>query len=350
MNGEQILSADNMFRTWVVDVKSLLRTGENNLRIYFHAVFKINVPKWENAEFRLDAPANNDQSDVQISMYSRKAGYHYGWDWGPRLVTAGVWRPVLIRSWDAGRIAGVQVFQADVSPEKADLDVHARLNITKRQVYQVEAFINGKEAAKSIMYLDAGKQTEKLPIQIKNPKLWWTHDLGDQPLYDIKVKLLDSHTVLDEQTVRIGVRSIEFVREPDEYGKSFFFKLNGKPVYIKGANYIPQDNFQNRVTPERYESLMTDAVKANMNMLRVWAAAFTKKTSFMSFAMKKDCWCGRISCLPAPCIPATKLFLKMCGMKCWIMSGACAIMPVSPCGAATMRIRSAGKAGAGRRI
>ena len=287
LNEEKILSADNMFRTWSADVKELLNKGENTLRIYFHSVFKINVPKWESAEFRLIAPDNNDQSDVQISMYSRKAGYHFGWDWGPRLVTAGIWRPVVIRAWDTARLEEIQVFQQDLNEQRANLNVQAALNVQRQGGYTLKVFLDGKPAAEKALDLKPGMHQVDLPIVIHNPELWWTHDLGDQPLYDIQVQFSGARKSLDDKAVKVGVRDLEFVQETDEYGTSFYFKLNGEPLYIKGANYIPQDNFQNRVTPERYDKLLNDAVRANMNMLRIWGGGIYEEDVFYQLCDEK---------------------------------------------------------------
>jgi len=100
LNDSLILKTDNMHREWVVDCKTLLHNGNNSLRIYFSSVFKINIPKYLAAPLKLQAWLNNDQSDIWLSVYTRKAGYQFGWDWGPRLITCGIWRPVFIESWN----------------------------------------------------------------------------------------------------------------------------------------------------------------------------------------------------------------------------------------------------------
>jgi beta-mannosidase len=287
LNNSKILSADNMFRTWTVDVKSKLKAGQNELRLYFHNVFKVNRPKYDSAEFRLQAFSNNDQADVRLNLYSRKAGFHYGWDWGPRLITAGIWRPIKLKSWSHFKIDDVYYRQSSVSTQSADIAAEFEVSSTIETTAAVAISHEGNVLASKEVKLNPGKNKVVLPFTIKNPKLWWTNGLGDQSLYTFETTFKSENGVVDLSRKRVGIRSLEIVREDDNLGKSLYVKLNGVPVFMKGANYIPQDNFQNRVTKDRYEHILGSAKAANMNMIRVWGGGVYEEDMFYDFCDEK---------------------------------------------------------------
>lgn len=285
LNGEQILVADNMFREWQVDVKELLKNGENELRILFKSPVKTGLEKYDANGFVYPG-AENDQAErgqvedgKRVSIYTRKAGYHYGWDWGPRLVTSGIWRPVSLKAWDEARIENLQIVQNEVSEEKA----------TFTAVFEVEAEKRGKAVltvknddtvlASAEIQLQEGIEKYEVDFEIQSPKLWWTNGLGEAHLYNITGELQAGERKISEKT-RIGVRTIELVREEDEHGTSFYFKLNGHPVFMKGANIIPNDMFIPRVTDENYRTMIETTKNSNMNMLRVWGGGIYEEDIF----------------------------------------------------------------------
>lgn len=285
LNDSLILKADNMFREWEVDVKGILKKGDNKLRVYFHSPVKIDMPKWEKLPYQLKS--NNDQSenggllDRKIGIFARKAGYHYGWDWGPRLVTSGIWRPVYLEAWNDVKIENVQLIQNNVNSSSAKLssvvEVVSDENVSGA-VVSVKA--DGKVVSKKTVNLVKGMNKVSLDYTIKNPKLWWTNGLGDPYLYDFTTTVTMSDGTQDSVDDRIGIRSLRVVADKDEAGTTLYFELNGKPVFMKGANYIPSDNFLPRVTDEKYERTILDAKNANMNMLRVWGGGIYENDIF----------------------------------------------------------------------
>lgn len=285
LNDSLILKADNMFREWEVDVKGILKKGDNKLRVYFHSPVKIDMPKWEKLPYQLKS--NNDQSenggllDRKIGIFARKAGYHYGWDWGPRLVTSGIWRPVYLEAWNDVKIENVQLIQNNVNSSSAKLssvvEVVSDKNVSGA-VVSVKA--DGKVVSKKTVNLVKGMNKVSLDYTIKNPKLWWTNGLGDPYLYDFTTTVTMSDGTQDSVDDRIGIRSLRVVADKDEAGTTLYFELNGKPVFMKGANYIPSDNFLPRVTDEKYERTILDAKNANMNMLRVWGGGIYENDIF----------------------------------------------------------------------
>ncbi|MCF8262496.1 MAG: hypothetical protein K9J12_17100 [Melioribacteraceae bacterium] len=270
LNGELILQANNMFRVWEIDCKNLLKPSDNELKILFKNIFDETIPKWENADYPLMAYANNDQADTMIVMYTRKAQFHNGWDWGPRLITAGIWKPVYIKAWDSFKIDDVQIIQENVNEQRAEINSIVELESDSKQEIELCLLIDGKETNCGKHLLEEGKNFIKVKTSIENPNLWWSNGLGGQYLYNFEFKAKNADGLVDIKKENIGIRSLKVVREGDQFGTSFFVELNGVPVFMKGANYIPQDNFENRVSREDIEFIVKSAAEANMNMLRVW--------------------------------------------------------------------------------
>lgn len=288
LNDKKILETDNMFRQWRADVTDLLQPGDNKLKIYFHSPIKIDMPKWEKQpnQYR----ASNDQSenggvfDRKLSVFARKAGYHYGWDWGPRLVTSGIWRPVYLHGWSDALIRNVNVRQKNVTKKNAHISNVVEIE-SDRDIDGAILKVTGKEDGKVYSTkkcsLSKGINRIALDFDIKNPRLWCCNGLGEPNLYTFTTTLSDADGVIGEKDVRVGLRSVEVVTDPDSNGHmQFFFKLNGVPVFAKGTNYIPQDNFLPTVSDERYFNTLKDAVDANMNMIRVWGGGIYENDIF----------------------------------------------------------------------
>ena len=277
LNEKKILEANNMFREWKTSIKPDLKPGENVLKIYFHSPIKVDIPKWDALPYQYEA--GNDQSEnggvfnKKVSVFARKAGYHYRWDWGPRLVTSGIWRPVYVEAWDNARINDVFIRQPEVSKSRASLigevEILADKEIDQANVTITEA-ASGRVLAGQTVSLQKGINKISLPFSIKSPKLWWSNGLGEPHLYSFRTDLTVNNQTSDAWTEEVGLRSLKIINRPDKDGKTFYVELNGIPVFAKGANYIPQDNFLPRVTPGQYEKTILDAANANMNMLRIW--------------------------------------------------------------------------------
>ncbi len=294
LNDSLILKADNMFREWKSDISGLLKEGKNEIRIYFHSPIKIGLEKLEKNGYPL--PAANDYSEIggmgdkRVSIFTRKAPYHFGWDWGPRFVTSGIWRPVELQGWDEARIEDLFIRQDFITREQAEItalitvysdkDMPAMLSISDNDLKQV---LGTRE-----VQLKKGSNTYDIPVKISNPQLWWSNGLGEQKLYNFRGSLLMGNTLIDSRLVKTGLRDIKLIRKKDVdgQGESFYFQLNGVPVFMKGANYIPNDAFLPRVTPERYEDVVKRAVDANMNMLRIWGGGVYENDVFYDLCDK----------------------------------------------------------------
>lgn len=292
LNGKKILSADNMFREWKADVRSLLKARGNELQVYLHSPIKIAMPKWEAYPYQYRS--SNDQSenggllDRKVGVFVRKAGYHFGWDWGPRLVVSGIWRPVTLEAWDDARINNVFYNQKSVTARRADVDVTVEV-LADKDVEATVSVINRTDhrtECRKVIRLRKGMNKVPVTFSLKKPRLWWTNGLGEPFLYDFATTLQLNGETADVAEEKLGIRSLKIVTTPDEYGESFYFELNGKPVFAKGSNYIPCDNFLTRVTDSIYEKTIRDAVSANMNMLRVWGGGIYENDIFYDLCDK----------------------------------------------------------------
>ena len=286
LNDTLILSANNMFREWRIDCKKLARRIGNTLSIRFRNVFDENLLKYKNAPFRLQAFDNNDQAETKISMYSRKAQFHYGWDWGPRLITCGIWRPIYLEAWSDFRIRNVHIQQRNVSATGADMISVVEIVSNSDQQATISATMDNAVLSQKTVQLKKGKNSLTLEGHLSSPTLWWTNGLGSHYLYKYSLEVKNGRGTTDALSQNIGVRSLEVIREKDASGRSMYIRLNGVPVFMKGANYIPQDNFQDRVTKERYEHIIRSASDANMNMLRVWGGGIYEDDLFYDLCDK----------------------------------------------------------------
>ena len=272
VNDSLVLESNNMFRTWAVDVKKHLQPGANKLHIYFESPVKKVEADWKNLGYELPGG---------IRTMTRKAQFHYGWDWGPRFVGCGILQKPALRAWDDLLFEDVFVTTLTYTPEKARMvaRIRYRSDISGPATF---SFREGKRKSIENRQLQVGVHEDTVTYDVDNPKLWWCVGLGEPHLYDFTIQLQRNGGILDVATARVGIRTVELVqdKDPDGKGESFYFKLNGVPVFAKGANYIPQDIFQDRVEPKHYKKLIEDVLAANMNMLRVWGGGIYEDDLF----------------------------------------------------------------------
>jgi beta-mannosidase len=267
LNGQRLGSAENMFCRYRWDVRAALRTGENELRILFRSAVRY------AAERHSQRPLPDVNDPLPGAPYLRKAPSHFGWDWGPRLPAIGIWRELRLEGYGTARFddlhlrqrhaAGQVTLTATITTEhwgQEPLRAALRLTAPNGQVQTAEAA------------LDAERQAIELPIE--RPQLWWPHGYGAQPLYQVEVVLLSGETILDRCSYQIGLRTIELRQEPDQWGRSFTFVVNGVPIFAKGSNWIPADSFPTRISHAQLDHLISSAIAANHNMLRIWGGGY----------------------------------------------------------------------------
>jgi beta-mannosidase len=268
LNGRPVLSADNMFRTWRVDVPDAAWTESNVLEVTFRS------PTAEGA-LRASRHAwpipHQEPDETRTRAFTRKAAYHFGWDWGPRYVTSGIWRPVRLEAWSGARIRNVHVTDPVFEADHADVELHIEVESSEAASARVGAR-SPSEAFESILArvdLDEGLDTVVLSLRIPRAERWWPAGLGEPHLYEVDLDVVLG-TAWDHQRHRFGLRSLELVTEADSLGESFAFRVNGREFFARGANLVPPDHFTPRADSAGYAELLDDVVAANMNMVRVW--------------------------------------------------------------------------------
>ena len=277
LNNIKVLSANNMFHPWSANVKDVIKDGMNNLEIHFRSPLKEVSGQMNSIDYSL--PADNDQAG-KTSPYTRKAPYHYGWDWGPCLVTSGIWKEVELIGWEDWYVDQLQIKNKNVSKDTAELEVELTVlsDISEDISVCVRESLSGKDF-KKIFRMEPGENDLFFTISIDNPDLWWPVGHGDQILHEffltIETKEREEH-----HERRLGIRDVKIRRDKDEKGESFEIHVNGMPIYSKGANWIPADYFVERLTRDDYKRLLNDAIRANMNTLRIWGGGIYEPDHF----------------------------------------------------------------------
>jgi beta-mannosidase len=283
LNGEKLGEHHNMFREASFDVSDRVRRGQNTLAVLFDR------PLDHVGEGHPDQWGRNPER-----VFMRKAQFGFGWDWGPRLPTVGIWRPVELRRECCATIDGVHFYTLDIDPaaERAVVAVQVEAEQFASDT-PLEAAISlgspdeGPVASSSLVLEGEGpNRAGTAYVTVERPRFWWTHDLGEPVLYDLSVELLQEGDVLGHHDSRVGIRMLELDQSPDpeEPGTRYFrFVLNGVPIFARGADWIPPDSFVGAITRGRYESLISAARDANMNMLRVWGGGIYEHEDFYDF-------------------------------------------------------------------
>ncbi|MEM9955760.1 MAG: glycoside hydrolase family 2 protein [Chloroflexota bacterium] len=278
INGINVASTDNMFRTYEFDVKRVVRAGDNLIEITFRAP----MPYLRQMDAENRAMVGwVDEARLNTGGWLRKQPSNFGWDWGPKLPTVGIWRGIELLGVEQGRITDVELIQ---SHKDTVVNVTVRISVQPRQRETVTAVI--ALARDGMTITDMRRITFDgdlidATFTIKNPMYWYPNGMGDQPLYEVLIGLLDRElNQLDYHAMRFGIRTIELDRHEDAWGESFQFVVNGEPVFIKGANWIPAKPFPSAVTYNDYKHLLQMAKDANINMLRVWGGGIYESNEF----------------------------------------------------------------------
>jgi beta-mannosidase len=288
VNDQSVLHADNMFRRWRVPVKSLLKAGPNTLRVVFRSPIESMIPKVKALPYILPSVTTNNtgnEENVATAPYTRKAGYQYGWDWGPRYVTEGIWQPIRVETWDALRVENFHIQQETINKDVAAVSAEFTIEASRNTPAAIE-ITYGQLAGtpfpviRQVQQLIPGTNRISVPIHIANPKLWYPNGYGAQDRYQFSAVIRLGKDVAANAALKTGLRSIELRREVTKTGKSFAFVVNGIPVFAKGADVIPFDSFPNRVTPEIHRQILQSARDAHMNMVRAWGGGYYESDDF----------------------------------------------------------------------
>ncbi|MDI3321913.1 beta-mannosidase [Pinibacter soli] len=275
LNGKLFMSANNMFRVWKADAKNFLKASGNELIIKFRSAQNF-VDSTENANYPLRLPEND-------RVYARKAQYHFGWDWGPKFTTCGIWRPVKIVSWNDVKVNNIQITTPEITAANAVVKavINIQSDVAKTVNINASPYINNRSVT-----LQQGENNIELSFNIAKPVLWWSNGLGEPHLYSLAFTFSDGNKVFQQKNETFGVRTVHLIQKPDAAGKSFYIELNGVPVFLKGGNYIPQSPFLTAKKYDDYAKLINDAKTANFNALRVWGGGTYEEDMFYDLCDK----------------------------------------------------------------
>src|SRR5690625_2925712 len=249
LNNVEVASTNNMHRIYEFDVKQLLKIGTNEIKVILRS--PVNYIKQKQEEQQLTGVDHA----IEGYPYLRKAHSMFGWDWGPKIPDFGIWRDISIVGWNVGRIDNVYMIQ-NHRENQVDLHVNTVLEKWSDEDIELEISVTDPNGIQEVKNVTTSDLKESVLFTIDQPELWWPNGYGEQPLYDVKVKAKVNHQEMDHKTYRIGLRTIEVKHEPDQWGKSFEFHVNGISLFAKGANYIPEDSLLPRTSSERTEQLI----------------------------------------------------------------------------------------------
>ena len=275
LNGEKLLFADNQFRTWKKWVGRYLKEKDNLLEVHFIPYDSTQLALYEQTSPKLP----------EKYAVSRKAPYQHGWDWAPKYKNIGIWKPVklVFRNWNEAWLENAYVVTEAADADSANLlfFFYAYSDLY-RALVDVELVVNQQKKYNFECELREGSQGIFLPVTIDNPSLWWPNGMGEQPLYDFEVRLLKDGKLLDSKSFKSGIRTFEMVDEPDSVGRAFYFKVNGVPMYAKGANYVPEEMIETWTDKDKTLKLLQEAKSAHFNMLRVWGGGVYPSDDFFN--------------------------------------------------------------------
>lgn len=280
LNDSLLFRSDNMFVPWIAEGKRFIRKGQNQLRVELKSPVTIASEKLKKYPHALPA---GDPANPKISPFIRKAGYHFGWDWSPRFLTMGIWKPVKMVAHDQVFIRDIHIRTVEIADTcawlSADISILSKSELNNATITLLDTYKNFK--------IKKGDNNINIRFNIFHPELWWPNGYGNRKLYEITARLFVNSYFVDSVTTRTGIRTVELFREEDEFGQEFYFRVNGLPVFIKGANYVPQSNFLTEVKSKDYERLIEDAATTGINMLRVWGGGIYENKLFYDLCDEK---------------------------------------------------------------
>lgn len=302
LNDSIIISANNMFIPWEIEINSKILKKRNELKIIFHPTKKHETEIYNRLNYKLPEGSRS---------ITRKAAFQYGWDWAPRYLGCAIWQNVELHIWQSAHFTNVSYSTKELNNAEAKLELNAEIQASENfngeiNLYDAKNYIRISQEIR----IKKGTHNYLINFEIDNPQLWWTHNLGTPYLYNLNIDLINQQKLIHTQNINVGIRKIELVQEKDSLGQSFYFKLNNIPVYMKGANYVPQNSFPGSLEKEKYTSLINDVKSANMNMLRVWGGGIYEKDIFYDLCDKEGILVWQDFMFANTMFPYDSLFLE----------------------------------------
>lgn len=273
LNGQTLGKVNNQFRQWRWEIKKLLVAAENKIEIYFFGPTAYVTAQQKRRRMKGVGEA------IEGGPHMRKAPCQFGWDWGPKLPSIGVWQDIRLEGYSVARFDDVHLRQFH-SEGKVTVQADVKVHVWENASLNIKITVSAPDGEVFSRWAEISEGVAALEIPIENPKLWWPNGLGEQHLYRVTVILENGFFTIDQQDFSIGLRVIELRQEDDEWGKSFQFVVNGVPIFAKGSNWIPADSFITRFSDQRLEKLIADTAASHQNMLRVWGGGLYEEERF----------------------------------------------------------------------
>jgi len=276
LNNKLIGKTNNMFVPFRFDVTTFLKPQNNSLMVKFE-------PATQYTKKLMNRYTTFSESDFlnPHRVYIRKAQYQFGWDFCPALPGCGIWRQVRLEGTKHARLADLHSRTVDCNQHYADIKIAVNLDIVTKGNFLCKLTLScPSQTTEHNLTFNPGQDSHSTVIRIEKPLLWWPADYGPQHLYQLNIQLLRDDEIIDQAQKKFGIRTIKLNRTPDEHGENFQFEVNGQPIFVKGANWIPASIFAGSVTKDDYEKLLKAAEKSNTNMLRVWGGGYYEANEF----------------------------------------------------------------------
>lgn len=267
LNDSLIYKADNAFIPHSVEMKKMAKSGLNELHLIIEPPVVYHKKMWDTIPYKLPAP--NDVHEIAIAPFTRKPQYQFGWDWALRMNTIGLNKPVEVKIYNANRIMNKTIRTVSVSDSLAEMELEI-FPISKRDSsFKLKSDLFGELT----LFNENGRYKTK--IKVENPELWWPNGQGDQYLYTDNWEVFSENGQLIERlNIRFGIKTSELIQEKDQWGTSYYFKINGRTIFCKGGDYIPQEIFPSKVTDDAIIEMVQQMKAANFNMVRVWGGGY----------------------------------------------------------------------------
>lgn len=308
VNDVKVLAADNMFRSWRVNIRPYVRSGKNTLRIVFTSVTRTARPIAQALPFQY--PADNEVGNLKMSPLVRKPGFQFGWDFAPRMLTVGIWKPVYLELVNSASILDIQINWKPPTQQLAE--GFFNLELTRDRTESLLLTIRNQQTGLvTRTTIPAGTDSVVAgKLQIRQPLLWWPNGMGKPNLYRFKFTVSRNGHTLSEKEITTGVRTIEVVNQPDQVGESFFLKVNGKPVFVKGANWVPVSSLSGPDDDRMRKQLFATMKESHFNMVRVWGGGLYENDAFFELADRNGILVWQDFPFSCTMYPADANFLK----------------------------------------
>jgi len=272
LNNQLVATTDNMFISRRLDAKPYLKKGKNLLRIHFQAAMT-------KAEFFRQADSIVRPEAQRV--YLRKAQYMFGWDWGARLAGVGIWKDIKLKFWNNARIEDIMVSQMELGPDTVFFQMKSKVSFTNMENLRMRIQVfNPQHEQEEVYIIKIDTQNVIMDGFLLNPQKWWPHDLGEQNLYRFVFSLFDQNQLIDIKQINYGFRNIQLHQPKDAFGSEFYFSVDEKPIFARGANLIPFHHFPSKVSRDDYLFYLLKVKEANMNMVRVWGGGIYESELF----------------------------------------------------------------------